>query len=166
MNGQKARIGFSRNWARKVITTYGIGSPPVDLAAIAGGEGLQVKLMESWPSKVSGLLLRDACLIGINARHSRTRRRFSLAHELGHWFMRHDFPWHEREITIDQPPAPLDEEKYPIEKEANEFAGELLAPRAMLKLAVSTNGDPNALAAMFDMSSQAMWIQLMKHGLI
>lgn len=166
MDANKPRIGFARNWARKVIAEYRISQPPVDVEAIATGEGLQVKLIDSWPTKVSGLLLREPRLIGINAKHTRTRRRFSLAHELGHWFMHHELPWHGEDVTIDTPPPPPDEKKHPIEKEANEFAAELLAPRKMLKKALETMKDPDRVADLFDMSPQATWIHIMNHGLL
>src|SRR3989442_1338181 len=127
------RVGLARQAARNVIAKYGIKGPPVDVNHIAATEGLEVRLMNSWSSKVSGLLLREEKLIGLNAKHSYRRRRFSLAHELGHWFMRHDLPWHEEAITIDTPPTMEEHGKRPEESEADEFAGELLAPRAFLK---------------------------------
>lgn len=166
MDNTQPRVGFARNWARRVISDHQITRPPVDVVAIASSEGLQVKLIETWPTKVSGLLLCDSRLIGINANHVSTRRRFSLAHELGHWFMRHDLQWHDRDVTIDNPPLPLDDTKDPIEKEANEFAAELLAPLAMLKVSFGTVNDPDRLADLYDMSPPAMWIHLMKHRLI
>jgi len=135
--------------------------------AIAAGERLNIRLMPNWPESVSGLLLRDSRVVGLNGRHAPTRRRFSLAHELGHWFLRHDQTWHEEEITIDSPPEQFSVDANKIaESEANEFAGELLASRAMLKDSIKHEQDGNKLAALFGMSPQALWVQRLKHNLV
>ncbi len=162
------RIGFVRETARAVLRRNRISKPPVRPEAIARVEGLEVHLVMTWPDDVSGLLLRESRRIGLNGRHARTRQRFSLAHELGHWFLRHDFPWHERTVTIDAPPEqmPEDEHQKLQESEANEFAGELLAPRNMLKQALGQTRDTEELAELFDMSSEALWIRILRHNLL
>lgn len=160
------RIGLTRQAARNVIAKYGIKGPPVGVDRIAASEGLEVRLMNSWSSSVSGLLLREEKLIGLNAQHTRRRRRFSLAHELGHWFMRHDFPWHDEEVTIDNPPAMEEGGKPPEEGEADEFAGELLAPRAFLKDAMKRTKDATELADLFDISEEALWVRILRHRLL
>jgi Zn-dependent peptidase ImmA (M78 family) len=161
----EARIGHVRTCARGVLKKYAITSPPVDVGAVARGEGLEVRLVDTWPKTMSGLLLREDHLIGINAAHASTRRRFSLAHELGHWFLRHDVAWHERGITIDEPPDIVIAGN-PIEAEADEFAGELLAPREFLKAALRKTKDAAALADLFDMSEEAIWVRLLRHRLL
>jgi Zn-dependent peptidase ImmA (M78 family) len=160
------RIGHVRSMARSVLQRYKIAAPPVDVEMIARSEGLEVRLMQTWPASVSGLLLRDSRLLGLNGLHSRNRRRFSLAHELGHWFLRHDLPWHENEISIDDPPKPPGGDGNPIEGEADEFAGELLAPREMLKRALKETRDPRKLAELFEISEEAMWVRLLRHKLL
>ena len=151
--------------ARTVLQRYKIVAPPVDVSMIAEAEGLEVKLVETWPENVSGLLLRESRLLGLNARHSHTRRRFSLAHELGHWFLRHDFPWHDQQISLDEPPDAANDEQKSIEGEADEFGGEILAPRDMLKMALKGTRDPQVLANQFAISQEAMWVRLLRHKL-
>jgi Zn-dependent peptidase ImmA (M78 family) len=160
------RVGLARQFARNVIAKYEIKAPPVDVGRVAKSEGLEVRLMTSWPPKVSGLLLREERLIGINAHHHHRRRRFSLAHELGHWFMRHDFPWHEADVTIDNPPVMDEDGRSPAEAEADEFAGELLAPLPFLKTAMKRTKDPAALADIFDISEQALWVRILRQRLL
>jgi len=160
------RVGVARQAARNVIAKCGIKAPPVDVERVAAGEGLKVMLIDSWSPKVSGLLLREERLIGINQQHGRRRRRFSLAHELGHWFMRHDFPWHEEDVTIDNPPTEEEHRKHPAEGEADEFAGELLAPRVFLKDAMKRTRDPTELADIFDISEEALWVRILRHKLL
>ena len=67
-------------------------------------EGLEVVELD-WPQRTSGILLREERLIGLNANHAPVRRRFSLAHELGHHFLKHHL-WFEdnHEVTLDNPP--------------------------------------------------------------
>lgn len=162
-----ARVGVSRDTARGVLKKYGIKAPPTDVSYIAAQEGLLVKLIPTWPNQVSGLLLRDECIVGINGNHSPRRQRFSLAHELGHWFLRHDMPWHDEEVTIDNPPQLADRKNHPSEDEANEFAGELLVPLAQLKPALREAADrPAALADVFDVSEQALWVRILRHRLL
>lgn len=162
------RTGFARETARAVLRKNRISKPPVQPELIAKVEGLEVHLVMTWPDTVSGLLLRESRRIGVNGRHARARQRFSLAHELGHWFLRHDFPWHERTVTIDEPPEQMSEdEHYKLqENEANEFAGELLAPREMLKQALGRTRDTDELAELFGLSSEALWIRILRHNLL
>jgi len=162
----EARIGFARESARSIIRRLRIIGPPVDVQAIAKNEQLEVEVIASWPDQVSGLLLREARLIGVNGNHNRRRQRFSLAHELGHWFMRHDFEWREASITMDRPPEDDTTPDNADESEADEFAGELLVPLAFLKTAFRTNGDIAVLAELFDVSEEAMWVRVLRHRLI
>jgi len=61
---------------------------------------------------------------------------------------------------------PEDEHQKLQESEANEFAGELLAPRNMLKQALGQTRDTEELAELFDMSSEALWIRILRHNLL
>jgi Zn-dependent peptidase ImmA (M78 family) len=160
------RIGFAREMARSVLRKYQIIHPPIDVTAIAQQEQLTVRVMQTWPAGVSGLLLRDDHLIGLNGKHSLRRRRFSLAHELGHWFMRHDLPWHDVDVSIDNPPSPNAAGRDSLEGEADEFAGELLVPRSVLKQALKGTADRAALAELFGVSEEALWVRLLRHRLI
>ena len=80
--------------------------------------------------------------------------------------MRHDFAWHEVDVTIDQPPEGSAQFEAVNEGEADEFAGELLAPLVLLKEAFRRNSDVEKLADLFDLSEQAMWVRLIRHRLI
>ena len=168
MGDHQVRLGLVRETARGALKKHGIKEPPVSPETIAAAEGLEVRMIMTWPESLSGLLLRDSRCIGINAKHAPTRRRFSLAHELGHWLLRHDVAWHERDVTIDEPPqeVPNDELHNWQEAEANEFAGELLAPREMLKVAMKKTKEPSALAGVFQISDQALWVRILRHNLL
>ncbi|HTU78400.1 MAG TPA: ImmA/IrrE family metallo-endopeptidase [Solirubrobacteraceae bacterium] len=72
----------------------------------------------------------DGAVIGINADHPETRQRFTMAHELGHYLLRH----HERaEAYEDRFHLDLAENTPPgfdwrAERAANDFAADLLMP--------------------------------------
>lgn len=94
---------------------------------------------------LSGLLLPTRGEIWVNAAEARewpTRRRFTIGHELGHWFLHQDAQTSLfcRHGAVDAPdgeaakPAaaerpPLD----PIEEEANYFAAALLMPARLIR---------------------------------
>ena len=80
--------------------------------------------------------------------------------------MHREWMSNQEDITIDNPPMCDDPENLSQENEADEFAGELLAPRAFIKAALKQTKDPNALAEIFDISSEAMWVRLLRHSLL
>ena len=73
-------------------------------------------------------------MIAINHDKPLRRQRFSLAHELGHYALNHDYlKQFGPEIDIDHPPEAPHISHEPIEAEADEFANELLVPGEILK---------------------------------
>lgn len=112
---------------------------------------------------LSGLLLPSVGEIWVNAEEARQwppRRRFTIAHELGHWYL------HQRgqtalfcrhgQIEDDEGSgerAPLP----PIEEQANQFAAALLMPAAMVRREYARHGGDFArLCALFNSSGAAM----------
>ena len=64
------------------------------------------------------------------------RLRFTVAHELAHYFLHRDLPQKENFSSLPdfaRWTATLGGRKYTVEQEANEFAGRLLVPSARLK---------------------------------
>jgi Zn-dependent peptidase ImmA (M78 family) len=102
--------------------------------------------------------------IGVNEDHPPVRRRFSVAHELGH-FLNGPEPFDHSTTHVDTRPSYLNPHNRQ-EREADEFAAELLMPLPWLKQDVSVFGlDVPALARRYEVSEQAMWIQLIDHKL-
>lgn len=122
---------------------------------------------------LSGLLLADRREIWVNADEARQwppRRRFTIAHELGHWVLHQNgqSSLFCRKGSIDpderkpdasaerreRPPLPL------IEEEANLFAAALLMPRGTLRrLYRAAEGEPDRfqyLCSTFGASGAAM----------
>ncbi len=107
-------------------------TPPVDIDAIASN--LATIEYADLPNEADALLLYDhgddgKPLIILDQNQLSSRLRFTLAHELGHIAI----PWHvgslvyHEELSIENIAAFLEYEE--IEREANRFAAELLAPR-------------------------------------
>ncbi len=112
---------------------------------------------------LSGLLLPSAGEIWVNAAEARQwpmRRRFTIGHELGHWYLHQQgqtalFCRH-GQIDVDEgagerPPLPA------IEEQANNFAAALLMPAAMVRREYARcGGDFARLRARFSSSGAAM----------
>lgn len=106
---------------------------PVDVFAIAEASGLAV-IVDAFDH--AGLL-RDGTVIEVPSRDPVARRRFTVAHELGHATLRHEVP----------------EDR--IEIEANAFAAELLLPQSALAQAVASGLGFRAITDRFGASRQA-----------
>jgi len=112
---------------------------------------------------LSGLLLPTAGEIWVNAEEGRQwpgRRRFTIAHELGHWRLHRDAQEHAvfcRTASVEPPEA---ETRAPIpvaENEANVFAAAVLMPARLLKEQyVACGRDFYRLCGKFGASGAAM----------
>lgn len=161
------RSRASRQKAIDILGLCKIDSTPIDLDAIAKKLGLQIVPYE-FPDSMSALFLIEEGIraIGVNKNHSMVRQRFSVAHELGHFVSGHEDFSHDNVEHIDR------EKKYlnrfhRMEEEADEFAAELLMPEFLLNKDFSLlNGDIEALAKKYEVSQQAMTIQLINLKLL
>ncbi len=155
---------------------------PIDSYAIAKKEGLVVKEDDAGDDNLSGFLLVDktAKIIGVNSTHHLRRRRFTVAHELGHYHLHTlgngnahidnsgNVGIHFRDETSS---AGVDVE----EMEANLFAAELLMPAELIQekiIEISPSGSVcgdtliEKLAEAFEVSIQAMTVRLSSLGLL
>jgi Zn-dependent peptidase ImmA (M78 family)/transcriptional regulator with XRE-family HTH domain len=152
--------------ARALIDKSGVDEPPVDVYEIARGCGVQVLRWE-FDESISGLLLDfdGRAVIGVNKNHAVVRRRFTVAHELGHYLLEHGERFH-LDLTTSaswhgDPPG-YDPN---VERAANVFAAELLMPAPWV-IADSRNQDSvAALARRFGVSHEAMGFRLVNLGL-
>lgn len=140
---------------------------PVPVEAIAE-DLLGLKVDEDADLTVSGMLIPARREVWLNARESREspgRRRFTLAHELGHWVCQ----CHEGKAGRAAPvycraeEIGVDPEARALEREANVFAAELLMPEPEVRAAWS--GEVPAAAERFGVSADAMQWRLYSFGL-
>jgi len=146
--------------AEKVLREAEMIKAPAPVQDIARHYGFRVVLLDQPPDKFSGILHRAKKAIGINKHHLPARQRFALSHELGHYFL--DHPDAGEEIPDEEGGA----RRRLYEAEADEFAGELLVPRELLKAALREGADLEALRLKFQVSRHVVATQLVKYGFL
>jgi Zn-dependent peptidase ImmA (M78 family) len=149
---------------RRYSELFGGDELPVPVAAIA--EDLLGLAVEEAEIDCSGILLPAERRILLNISEPDTRRRFTIAHELGHWVCQclegRTAPLYCRaeEIGLAAPEARA------LEREANVFASELLMPEVAVREAWAGMGVADAVAARLDVSPSAMGWRLFNFGLV
>jgi Zn-dependent peptidase ImmA (M78 family) len=153
-------VGRARQCARNLLKKHNANTLPIDVLDLIAKEapGLSIIYEEDWPDHLSGLTNRGQKTIRINKKHHPLRQRFSLAHELGHICLDHDLVLSDR----------IEEEgiNAEFEKEADEFASELLMPIELFKKAFRDNPDLEVLAGTFTVSTTAVSVRALKLHLI
>ena len=160
--------------ARKLLAESGT-DVPVDVNAVAGFLGLSV-VEEALEDSVSGMLIvKDGHgVIGVNGHHHANRRRFTAAHEIGHYLL------HRNGASVFVDAAPVffrddvsSEGTDGQEREANAFAAELLMPARRVReriegMALDLYDDTTVqkLAKSFGVSTQALTIKLVRLKMI
>jgi hypothetical protein len=151
----KVRPGAVTEAANLVLRTLGVSGPGVDVYGIASQLGVKVNEVEDpgW----SGAIRSEGELaeIWLCQTDFDVRKRFTLAHELGHLLL-HPEGRMFRDISF------AGDKK---ESEANQFAADLLMPLWVLDSYASEPGVGLAeLASMFKVSTNALSIQLARIG--
>lgn len=137
---------------------------PVDVGGVAAALEVNV-FAEDLGKNVSGILRRDDKLGGksgyvilVHTRHPLNRQRFTVAHELGHFVLHRD--------RVNAADVIEEDEFYrafpgPVEREANEFADDLLMPWSLINV-ITGDGvkDLPTMAERLGVSKQALAIRL------
>jgi Zn-dependent peptidase ImmA (M78 family) len=169
----------ARNQAENLVKVSGFTSPVIDVEAIAKKMGVHVIRVEL-DQTISGLLFThpetNSSCIAIQKGDDETRQRFSIAHELGHFCLKHQFKpgdhvHVDHGFLISQRGPMAASGTNAIEREANNFAGSLLMPHAMIIASVGRrrveqkndqlyDRDITHLAKEYNVSEQAMMVRL------
>ena len=119
------------NKAEQILSEEGLASLPVDLEALASTRDIEIQAKADVAVGVSGMLLRFGDTFGIvYATHipSVGYQRFSIAHELGHYFL----DGHAEQLVPDRNGAHQSRAGFAsddvLEREADYFASGLLMP--------------------------------------
>lgn len=163
--------------AEELLRQAGTFSAPVDVESIAQNLGLVIS-PEPFEGDMSGCLVRRSGarpVIGVNSTHAPTRKRFTIAHEIGHYLLHSGSVYLDREssfrVNLRDSRSSTGEDA--IEREANSFAAELLMPKVLVlgDLPGQINiQDPQGmefvhnLARKYEVSPQAMSYRLMNLG--
>lgn len=141
--------------ARFCIARLGL-HPPIPVVSVARACGVPVLLLPpGGPTDVDACLAYhppDTWAIFVAPGRGNGRRRFSIAHELGHFLLHRDL------IAAGMTPGPQHE------REANEFAAELLMPEEVIRRA-----GVNQLAELtghFLVSPTALQVRLERLGIL
>ncbi|NVK21691.1 MAG: ImmA/IrrE family metallo-endopeptidase [Kangiellaceae bacterium] len=117
--------------ANDLLEQFGISDPYINPVLIARELGVQVKFatFSQEFSNVSGFYDVDTDTIFVNEEEYPLRQTFTVAHELGHRILHKDWAASNQYRVLLRND---DEPKDSYEKEADEFAGNLLVPRFLL----------------------------------
>lgn len=117
----------SRNMSWEILVKENIKELPVNIVELCHKLGIAVKYYDKLEQGNDGkcTVINKQPIILVRQECSRQRKRFTIAHELGHILLGHvgKYELVNREIS------PTDN---PIEQEANVFASRLLAPACVL----------------------------------
>lgn len=170
------RFSLARRKATELLRTGQVTTAPVPIEVLAGLVGAVIRY-EPFAGQLSGMVHRlqnGGAIIGVNSLHAETRKRFTIAHELGHLVLHTDEDFHIDETF----PAKFRDEVSSLaiddhEIEANQFAAELLMPTFLLADELNEfpfdieSGELAAdLARKYCVSVQAMTIRLSSLGVV
>jgi Zn-dependent peptidase ImmA (M78 family) len=149
------------NAAREMLDKHWDKRLPVNPVAIAQAAGVTVYRDPNAGSISGRFEIADGSpRIYVNSHESRLRQRFTIAHELGHFALRHGSRF--RDTAGSFASVQID----PVETQANRFAAELLMPAAAINGLIERRGitDFAQLVELFDVSQQAMQFRLKNLG--
>ncbi len=152
--------------ARLLTTAWPFGTIPVDPVTIARAAGLRV-LDAPLDEDTLGALIKQPGqepTIMINQSDPENRKRFTCAHELGHWVRRSEEA--EEYSTVDLRSGLSAMGADPEEVFANEFAACLLMPEPAVKNMQANGLNDIQLAIEFKVSREAMQFRLKNLGLM
>jgi IrrE N-terminal-like domain len=150
--------------AERLLQELGVTEPgEIDLAAIAFHVGARVRYrkLEGCEARIIGC--NETAIITIRENCSHRRKRFSLAHEIGHW------THHKGQTLVCRLEETLPQGAMSPERVANNFAADLLMPRYLFGSVARAYPKPNFktiadLADIFQTSRPATAIRLVEGG--
>lgn len=156
------RKKLAKTLAQKIIKDIKISKAPVSLQQVIEHFQKKYKLdvkKITIGEKVSGLLVvckevdAEYATIGFNGAHPWCRRRFTIAHEIGHLLLEHGCNKNTDDGSVN-------------ETEANQFAAELLVPTLFIKKDFAKIRNVQDLARLYRVSEQTITIKIMDARLI
>jgi len=167
---------LARRKAKELLAAAKVRLPPVPVEQLANFSGADIHY-EPFSGELSGMVHRQPhgrAVIGVNALHSSTRQRFTIAHELGHLLLHKDEQFHIDENSPIGFRSSLSSQAVDSDEiEANQFAAELLMPVPLLNAVIekipantATEDAITHLSEVFGVSEQAMTFRLSGLGLL
>lgn len=131
--------------------------PPINISEIIRKYNFHLKVGRFKQENVVGAYDRAASTIYVNSDDPYPRQVFTVAHELGHYFLHRSKT---QEIFYRTELTKLDGENPPEESQANWFAASLLMPKAIVIKYWGLTHDVEKLANIFGVSPSAVYFRL------
>ena len=150
-----------RRQAARLLDSAGVSHEPVSLRDVVSALNLELvsRTREPFTSEAALEPLDDGRAIVLQGAGDAGRRRFTIAHEIGHFVL------HPEQCRPERGGA-VNEAGGREEREADTFAAELLMPEHLVREAVREQGlDDARLADRFEVSRKAMQTRLRHLGL-
>jgi Zn-dependent peptidase ImmA (M78 family) len=163
----------ARESAEKLLRKFKVTSPPVPVDKIAKKLGIVLCEFPATDDSVSGAIIKTQgkTIIAINPRHHSNRQRFTIAHELGHYFFDKNLSEHvDQDFRVSWRNEDSSKAIDWSEIRANAFAAELLIPTDFLKADLDSLTELSKrtvvlLATRYKVSPEAMKIRLTNLGI-
>jgi len=161
--------------AKELVRALELSEPPVDVETVAHRCGVLI-VDGSFHGSVSGVVitLEESAVIGIDLKLTQSqerfgrvyeqRRRFLIAHHLGHHLLGHHERLHIHFTSHSEQGEPPDHD-WRHEREANEFAAELLMPEGIVRRAVGEEEPVERMAERFLVTPLMLAYRLIGLGL-
>jgi Zn-dependent peptidase ImmA (M78 family) len=160
--------------ARDVLRQHGLQTVPINPVSLANRLGIKVNNAKFSDDSISAMIAKrgENIMLLVAEQDPPYRKRFSIAHELGHHFLHliEDGEFIDKEADLfrgieDENVEKLNEKSW-VEVQSNIFAAALLMPKDMLKKEFEKGLSVDELALMFGVSKEAMAIRLSQLELI
>ena len=153
--------------AREVLTQHGLYALPIDPVQVANRLGISVNNAKFSDDSWAGLVTKNGSNTRIFVEQSDPpyRKRFSIAHELGHHFLHllEDGEIIDKRVDMfreREPSGGLISEQRMKEIQANWFAAALLMPEDLVRAEWQKNPNIRNMARAFNVSEEAMGYRL------
>jgi Zn-dependent peptidase ImmA (M78 family) len=166
MSLPKSRINIIENIARDVLVEAYQKSdekltPPIKLKKVLKANNLDLQLVTFKKEEILGAYDKTEKAIYVAENETYTRKAFTIAHELGHFFLHQ-----QRDADFFYRAEALQMEQDAIEEtEANAFAAALLMPKNLVKRYWEQFKSTTIIAYMFKVSHIAAHYRLVNLGL-
>lgn len=172
-NGKSKRMTKKEIEARaaEILRDHGLYAIPVDPVALANKVGIRVHNAKFWDETISGAVAKrgDSIQLLVSESDPPARKRFTIAHELGHHFLHliKDGAFVDKKVDLFRGEVPDDaDSSKKDEVQANQFAAALLMPEEFVRREFEHVKDLTTLSRLFNVSDAAMGFRLSQLRLI
>lgn len=157
----------------ELLERHGLKSYPLQVVELANRMNIDV-YQQFFDDNISGFIEQtgNSAIIHVNKLHSPNRKRFTIAHEIGHFVLHllgnnNDNDAFDTEELVHERVLFRDNAENEREQQANLFAASLLMNKDLLNQAIEKNGIRiGLLSELFEVSTTAMRFRLMNLDLV